>query len=99
MNLILKITTWIVGIIIGLLIIGKLGMTVKPANFCTDDLSVRKPEFLPVSPETGSKLMNNYLKKVCPDSAINAKSAVIYGRSKINVNGLWMPLRHIGYYR
>jgi hypothetical protein len=96
MNSILTITIVLVGIVAVLLTIGWLGFQIEPESFSphpekTKD--VGSIEVLPDIPEP----VKRYYNAVSGSHVPEVRSAVIWGKAKLRINGIWMPVRFKAY--
>lgn len=84
MSSILTIAVIIVGIVAVLLIIIWLGFQIEPESFSPH----------PEIPEPVKRYYEAAAGSVVPE----VKSAVVWGKAKLRINGIWMPVRFKAYY-
>lgn len=94
---ILTIAVVLVGIVVLILTIGWLGFQIDPDSFpphpdkTKDAGTIELPSNLPES-------VMWYYKAAAESNIPEVKSAVVWGKAKLRINGIWMPVRFKAYY-
>ena len=88
----------IILIAVGLLFIGWLGFQIQPAHYQTDQRpdihntgSIKLPDSIPSS-------FNKYLHKISDEPLKNTKTAIVWGRARLKIAGIWVPARFKAFY-
>jgi hypothetical protein len=97
MNNIFTIVIVLIGIVAVLLIIGWLGFQIEPESFSPhpektkDIVSVEVPPDIP-------EPVKRYYEAAAGSLIPEVRSAVVWGKAKLRINGIWMPVRFKAYY-
>lgn len=92
MNSILTIAIFLVGIVAVLLTIGWLGFQIEPESFPTHPEKTKDAGTIDVPSDIPEPVKRYY--EAATGSHIPAiKSAVVWGKAKLRINGIWMPVR------
>lgn len=92
MNRVGKITAVLAGGLVTVAGVGWLGLQVPPKNFPPPAGTTPEMETVAIPPDLPASV-HRYFTTVLGNEAPIIDSAIVWGRPRIRINGLWMPLR------
>ncbi len=97
MNSIFTITIVLVGIVAVLLTIVWLGFQIEPESFPSHPEDTKDAGTVNVSPDIPEPV-KRYFEATAGSHVPVMRSAVVWGKAKLRINGIWMPVRSKTYY-
>ncbi len=97
MNSILTIAIFLAGIIAVLLAIGWLGFQIEPESFPPHPEKTNDAGTIDVPPDIPEPV-KRYYEAAAGSLVPEVRSAVVWGKAKLRINGIWMPVRFKEYY-
>jgi len=97
MNSILTIAIFLVGIVAVLLTIGWLGFQIEPESFPPHPEKMKDAGTVDVPPDIPGPV-KRYYEAAAGSHVPVIRSAVVWGKAKLRINGIWMPVRFKAYY-
>nr|WAI02812.1 MAG: hypothetical protein OI862_00020 [Candidatus Methanoperedens sp.] len=96
MSSILTITIILVSIVAVLLTIAWLGFQIEPESFPTHPETTKDEGAVNVSPDIPEPV-KRYFEATAGSHVPVIRSAVVWGKAKLRINGIWMPVRYKTY--
>ncbi len=97
MSSILTIAMVLVGIAAIFLIIGWLGFQIEPDSFAPHPEKTKDEGTVDVPPDIPVPL-KRYFEATAGNHVPVIRSAIVWGKAKLRINGIWMPVRFKAYY-
>ncbi len=97
MSSILTIATVLVGIVALLLTIGWLGFQIEPESFSPHPEKTKDAGVVNVPPDIPEPV-KRYYEAAAGSHVPLIKTAIVWGKAKLRINGIWMPVRSKTYY-
>lgn len=97
MNGIFTVVITIIAVVAVLLSIGWLGFQIEPDSFPPHPDKMQDSGAVEVPPDLPEPVLR-YYKTAAGSQVPVIKSAVVWGKAKLRINGIWMPVRFKAYY-
>lgn len=88
----------VLGVTAAVLIVGWLGFQVEPRGFAPPSDRARDLGTIGLPSDVPGPVQR-YYENISADGVPRAETAVVWGKARLNINGLWMPARFKVYYR
>lgn len=96
-NRVIKIVIKVVGVLIFLIFFAWLGFQIQPKSFSVSNKTIKTTVYQQF-PEDLPDLVSKHFKTVFEDEVPIIETSIVWGKSKMNISGIWVPVRFIVYY-